>query len=225
MNLRLVYSAVTGQFAAAVRAMQKPIATAATASIKDLAAEIVSKGRGNIASAGFSTRWQKGLVVTVTPKEGVSIDCEAHVFHRRGFATVFETGMQISGKPLLWLPLPTLPDHIGSQMMTPKSFIRSIGPLYTLKSAGKPPMLGGYMQGLVGSRVTLPKLRSGAALARLGVRGRGGGYGARGVVLTPVFVGVSSVAVRKRWNLEGVYRVAEANLAANYVKRMQEANR
>ena len=141
MNLRLTYAAVTGQFTVAVRAMQKPIATAATASIKDLAAEIVSKGRGNIASAGFSTRWQKGLVVTVTPKEGASIDCEAHVFHKRGFATVFETGMQISGKPLLWLPLPTLPDKIGSQPMTPKNFIRSIGPLYSLKSAGKRPML------------------------------------------------------------------------------------
>jgi hypothetical protein len=161
----------------------------------------------------------------VTPKTGVSIDCEAHVFHRRGFATVFETGARISGKPLLWLPLPNLPDHIGNQMMTPRNFVRLVGPLYTLKSAGKPPMLGGYMQGLVGSKVTLPKLRRGGQLAKLGVRSRGGAYGARGVVLTPVFVGVNQVAVRKRWNLTGVYLQAERNLAVNYVRRINEANR
>jgi hypothetical protein len=225
MNLGLVYSVVTGQFAAAVRAMQKPIATAATGAIKDLAQEIIDKGRSNIAAAGFSTRWQKGLVVVVTPKSGVAIDCEAHVFHRRGFATVFETGAMIGGKPLLWLPLPTLPDHIGGQMMTPRNFVRRIGPLFTLKAPGKPPMLGGYMQGLAGSKVTIANLRRGGQLAKLGVRSRPGAYGSRGVVLTPVFVGVSQVTLRKRWDLTGVYAQAEHNLAANYLRRINEANR
>jgi hypothetical protein len=223
--VNLVFASLAGQYESAFKRMYDPIAKAATAAIKDTAAEILRAGRANIASAGFSAKWQSGLRAVVTPKSGDSVDASVHAFHTRGFATVFETGAQISGKPLLWLPLPTIPDKIEGRPMTPKNFVRSIGPLFTIRAAGKPPMLGSYMQGIAGSKVTIAKLRRGRALAKLGVRGRGGLARAKGVISVPVFIGISSVSIKRHWNLTGVYSVARDNLASNYARRAAETNR
>lgn len=223
--MNLVFAAVTGQYEAAFKAMYDPIAAAATAAIKDASAEILQRGRANIASAGFSAKWQQGLRTRVTPASGNSVDAAVKVWHSRGYATVFETGAAIHGKPLLWLPLPSLPDKIGGRVMTPKTFVRTIGPLFSIKVPGKHPMLGAYMQGVAGSKVTVAKLRRGSALARLGVRGRAGVAAKKGLVATPVFVGVNAVTIRRRWNLTGVYETAETNLAANYARRVAEINR
>lgn len=226
MTPRLEFSYPKGAFRSAFNKQSQAIALAATATIRDAAAEVLARGAANIASAGFSSRWQKGLRAVVTPKAGpATAEASVHVFHSRGFATVFETGARISGKPLLWLPLPTLPDKIGGRWMTPKNFVKSIGPLHTIKAPGKPPLLGAYMSGLVGSKVTIAKLRRGSALARLGVRSRRGAYGAKGVVSTIVFVGISQVSIRRRWNLTGVYAAAVENLGANYARHLAEVNR
>ena len=181
---------------------------------------ILTQGRAEIAGAGFSARWQKGLVVDIN--RGRGIDGSLHAHHKIGYATVFETGTTIVGKPLLWLPLPTVPDSIGSKPMTPKQFVANIGPLFTMRTGhGGPPLLGGYMQGLAGSNITIAKLRRGSALHRLGVRGRGGqSRASKGLVLTPLFFGVTSVTLRKRWNVEQVYADAQQQISRDFLKRL-----
>ena len=224
--MRLKFEYPKGAFQKAFDQHGLAIATAATGAIRDAAAEVLARGAANIAAAGFSARWQRGLRAEVSPKSGIATtEAAAHVFHTRRFASIFETGGRISGKPLLWLPLPTLPDKLGVKLMTPRNFVRSVGPLFSIKAPGKRPLLGAYMQGVAGSKVTIAKLRRGAALAKLGVRDRRGAYGTRGVVSVPVFVGVQQVTLQARWNLTGVYATAVENLEPNYSRRLAEIER
>lgn len=91
-----------------IRDKQRPVATAAVAALRDVAAQSVQEGRSNIASAGrFKGSWVSGLqYLTQGAAEGgePSLQAKAIIFHKVGFAGVFETGATIEGKPLLWIP-------------------------------------------------------------------------------------------------------------------------
>jgi hypothetical protein len=84
-----------------VRAKQRAIAAAANAALRETAANAVEEGRSNIAGAGkFGPKWQQGLQFRME-KGG---EAKAIIFHKFGFAGVFEHGATIQGKPLLWIP-------------------------------------------------------------------------------------------------------------------------
>jgi Family of unknown function (DUF6441) len=84
-----------------VRARQRAIAAAANAALRETADNAVQEGRRNIAAAGrFGPKWQQGLQFRMQ-KDG---EAKAIIFHRIGFAGVFEHGATIQGKPLLWIP-------------------------------------------------------------------------------------------------------------------------
>jgi hypothetical protein len=91
-----------------IRDKQRPVATAAVAALRETAANAVQKGRSNIAGAGrFGPKWQSGLQYRTQDAEAggePSLQAKAIIFHKFGFAGVFEHGATISGKPLLWLP-------------------------------------------------------------------------------------------------------------------------
>jgi len=109
------------------------IEQAQSGAVRDAAALAVKEGRANIASAGFSSRWQKALTSRFYPNEGV--DPAALIFHRIPFAGVFERGITISGRPLLWLPIEqNLPPGIHS----PSQYGQK---LVSVNIAGKPPLL------------------------------------------------------------------------------------
>jgi hypothetical protein len=86
-----------------VRDKQRPIATAAVAALRETAAGAVEEGRRNIAGAGkFGPKWQQGLQFRMQKTAGG--EPSAIIFHKIGFAGVFEHGATIAGKPLLWIP-------------------------------------------------------------------------------------------------------------------------
>jgi hypothetical protein len=91
-----------------IRDKQRPVATAAVAALREAAADAVQEGRSNIAGAGrFGPKWQSGLQYrTQDAVEGSepSLQAKAIIFHKFGFAGVFEHGATIEGKPLLWIP-------------------------------------------------------------------------------------------------------------------------
>ena len=78
--------------------------TAAVKALEQTAANIVDEGRRNIAGAGrFGTNWQQGLKYKMQdPQAGLKT--KAIVFHTFGLSGVFEEGITISGRPLLWIP-------------------------------------------------------------------------------------------------------------------------
>lgn len=208
---KLVFAAAKGEFAKAIDALQAPIARAATAAIKEIGEQEIKPGwAAAIAKAGFGPRWQKAISIEYYPKKGNSMGPALFAHHKIPYAGVFEEGAKISGKPMLWLPIKqNIPGRIGNRAMTPRNFERFVGPLHTIRVSGKPPMLGAYMRGKEGSKVTLGKLRSGSALARLGVRSRRGRHGGVGVVSIPVFIGVPMINISPRF---GAAKVTQASM-------------
>jgi len=91
-----------------IREKQRPVATAAVAALRDVAASSVQEGRSNIAGSGrFTGGWVSRLQYrTQGAAEGgePSLQAKAIVFHSIGLAGVFEHGATIAGRPLLWIP-------------------------------------------------------------------------------------------------------------------------
>ena len=92
-----------------IREKQYPIAEAAVAALRDVAAMSVQEGRADIAAAGnFKGDWQARLqyrVFDATDESGgPSLNARAVIFHRYGIAGVFEYGATMHGRPLIWIP-------------------------------------------------------------------------------------------------------------------------
>lgn len=219
----MVWAATTGQWSAAMRSMQYPIASAMTAAMHQVVGQGKAQARARIAAAGFGKKWQNAMQARTYPLTGISMDPAGWFTHNIPYAGVFEDGAKIPGNPYLWIPVTGVPSRIGSKRMTPANFIATIGPLQIVRRAGRPPLLVGFMQGADRSagKVTIGKLRAGSALARLGVRSRHSASGGRGVVSVPIFVGISLVNIRARFNLRPVFKAALAALPAAYLRHLR----
>jgi hypothetical protein len=221
--LNLIWAATTGQWSAAMQAMQYPIASAMTAGMRQVVDVVKVEGRARIAAAGFGKKWQNALQTKVYPKVGVSMDPAGWIYHKIPYAGVFEDGAKIAGSPYLWIPLSGVPAKIGAKRMTPANFIALIGPLQIVRPPGRAPLLVGFMQAASNSigKVTIGKLRSGSALGRLGVRSRRSATGGGGIVTVPIFVGVTAVNLHARFNLRPVFRAAGDGLAGAYLRNLR----
>src|SRR5262245_61158321 len=129
MSVRFALSDVAKGFVDTItREVQRPIAKAATAAVREAGEIAKQNGRGSIAAAGFSRKWQNALRVNIYPAQGDSLRPAAFIYHKIRYAAVFEEGAIIGGQPLLWLPLSTVPLRRG-RPMTPSQYARAIGPL------------------------------------------------------------------------------------------------
>ena len=82
------------------------IAQAVTNAARLASAEIISRGRADMHSAGkFGSRWDESLHADVFPKTGALINSRIDVYHVLPGASIFEYGGVIHCKPLLWIPL------------------------------------------------------------------------------------------------------------------------
>lgn len=145
--------------------VNKTIVDAENDTIKDASAEILRRGRANIAGAGFSARWQKSLQTRVFPAgEKGQKDAAAIIFSTIPYAGVFQEGAVISGQPLLWLPLDTVPRGVGGRPLSPRQAAAKFGGLTSLNRPGRRPLLvaktrgGGFVPLFVGvERVSIRK--------------------------------------------------------------------
>lgn len=83
---------------------QERIGKSVSGTATDAQAEILSRGRQNIQSAGkFGARWTRAFHADISQvSEGVAISV---FFQGIPYWRVFEFGATIRGKPLLWIPL------------------------------------------------------------------------------------------------------------------------
>jgi hypothetical protein len=155
---RFAFSEVAKNFIDTItKELQRPIAKAATAAVRE-AGEIAKRnGHASIAAAGFSRKWQNALRVNVYPPLGDSMRPAAFLFHKIRYAGVFEEGAVIGGQPLLWLPLPTVPLRRG-RPMTPSQYGRSVGPLVSVEQPGRPPLLFAHRSARISSTTHSSKL-------------------------------------------------------------------
>jgi hypothetical protein len=139
------------------------------------------------------------------PASGNTLLPEVWLHSQVNFEDVFTEGKHIFGNPLLWLPLPTVPLWPGdaTRQMSPRKYIETVGPLVTMKRPGKTPLLGAPVTGSLnpqpfGRFVTKARLRRGQ-------------LGGSAVTLIPLFVGVPSVTIEKRFDVQdAVERATEA---------------
>jgi hypothetical protein len=198
MALRFTLSDVAKGFVdTIVKEIQRPIAKAATAAIREAGDIAKHNGRASIAASGFSRKWQNALRVNIYPPQGDSMRPAAFIYHKIRYAGVFEDGAVIGGQPLLWLPLAGVPLRRG-RPMTPAQYVRSVGPLVSVQRPGKPPLL--------------------FAKPRVARRGR---RAAVSVERKPLYVGLSSVAIAKRFDIKGAAQKAAAQLPALYAKNLR----
>lgn len=221
MSLKLTIAAAKGQYDKAFQALQQPIARAATAAIEETRQQVLREGRAQIAAGGLGAKFANALRGTRYPRSGYSVNAAAWIHHAAPYAAIFEHGGRIAGQPLLWLPLRGVPQTIGGRHMTPRLYEQQIGQLHTIRAKGHRPMLAGYMRGRAKSKVTLGKLRAGAALARLGVTRRSkSDLGRAGLVSVPLFIGLDAVNLKKRFDLAPVFERARAQLAEKYARQI-----
>jgi len=131
--MKFVFSAQEAILERVLKEIELNIDEARAGAVQDAADLAVREGRANIAAAGFPARWRAALKSRFYPNKGG--DPAALVFDTIPFAGVFERGITIKGRPLLWLPLErNLPAGIHS----PRQYG---GKLVSVNVAGKPPLL------------------------------------------------------------------------------------
>jgi Family of unknown function (DUF6441) len=166
-----------------IRDKQRPVATAAVAALRDVAASSVQEGRSKISGSGrFKGPWVSGLQYrTQDAAEGgePSLQAKAIIFHKIGLAGVFEHGATIEGKPLLWIP--TTPG----------------GPIAS---------------------------RSGKKLTSATVRGRPMLFDAndKDRHRKPLYIGVPSVRIPKKWNITEIVKQHVAQIAQAFLRHFKD---
>jgi hypothetical protein len=132
--MQLVFSGQEAALARAVEEIERKIRAAEAAAVQDAAKLAVKEGQANVAAAGFSLRRQKGKVKYLF-YSNVGSDPAAIIYFPMPFAYVFEKGVRIKGRPLLWLPIEkNLPAGIHSPSQYGKKLV-------SVNVAGKPPLL------------------------------------------------------------------------------------
>lgn len=213
-SVGIKFSYIKGQLEEALRGKYRPVAEAATAAMTDAANQVKTEGRADIARAGFSKRWQNTLRADVYPSRGkVSVSAAALIHHKIQYAGVFEEGATIRGKPFLWLPLRTTPKKIGGQRMTARLFAERVGPLRFVQRPGHRPLLMAQV------RSTDAAVRKGVSLNAL-KRGKAAKRGTLRSV--PMFVGIETVTIRKKFNITAIVQRARDALFELYFRHFRD---
>lgn len=213
MSLRLAYRYAKGEYNEVMQEIYQPIAGASTAAVREAGNLAKIRARETIAAAGFSKRWQNALRLQVYPKTGESVNAAALIYHAIPYSEVFESGATIRGKPFMWVPLSSTPKKVGRQRMTAERFATSVGDLFTLRRGNKPPLLVARM------RISKREAQAGPPYKiRLSALSRGSQQGRGVVVSVPVFVGVSTVTIRKKFNVRAAVAAAVDDLPQLYLR-------
>lgn len=129
-----------GDFRKALSTNLDQMAKALTGAMGETALAAKHAARANITGAGFSPRVANAMRANTYPASGSSLSPAALVFNKISYSQIFQTGGDIAGHPLLWLPIEAnLPG--GTVKWTPARYIRQFGPLVSVNLPGRRPML------------------------------------------------------------------------------------
>jgi len=206
---------IEGDFGEAFNNYFDPIRRAATLAMRDMAELAKTRGRANIAAAGFGTGWQNALRAEVYPERGFSADAAAWIYHRIRYANVFQEGATIRGRPKMWVPLSTTPRLRNKYVkLTPRSFEAEIAKLTPMRM-GRKTFLGAPVT------VTRAAARKGPPykITKAGLRRGASDQGITRNV--PLFVGVDTVNIRKRFDLRSAIQSAADQLPQLYLRNLE----
>jgi hypothetical protein len=165
-----------------IRDKERPVAKAAVEALQEVATEAVAEGRSNIAASGHFTKgWVTGLQYQLIDAEEAgepSLQAKAEIYHTIGLAGVFEQGITIAGRPLLWIPTNPAYGNIPPRRY-PKKLVSA-----TVRGT---PML-------FEARIPLRGLDPGARKRRWMLE-------PVGVERRPIYIGVPSISIPKKWRI------------------------
>lgn len=177
----------------AFTSIAKSMEEAASGAISDAASILKTKVRADIAAAGFGPKWQSALRVNTYPAKP-SMGAALFLFHRIPYSDVFEEGATIRGKPLLWLPLHDAPKGASGRAISARQLIATHA--------------GGYT-GLI------PVRRAGRAPLLFGVTAD------KKRSPKPLYVGISSVTIRKKFHVASITQEVANQLPDLYSKNLK----
>lgn len=203
-----------------VEALRTPASKAIVGTFRDAAKLIEDQGRQEIQGSGLGARWVKGFTVKVSVPNGQELSPVLVGRHRIGYANVFERGATITGRPWLWIPLPSAP-KLGRRRLTPSLYFQHIGPLHIIRRPGRAPLLAGdaLRSPAPGRPASTAALRTGAKNAKPRPQGS---RRARKTVSVPIFVGVSVVHIASRLHVSEIYAQVRRQLPELYRKNLAD---
>ncbi len=210
-SARFIFEFIKGNFEEQALKLQKPIAKAATAAVKEAGKLVKAEAKRALSQAGFG-RVSNAMRTVVKPKTGDSIESSVEFFLRPAYLNVFEKGAAIRGRPLLWIPLDTVPFGDRGRRLTPQQYIERIGPLHSARGTSKPLLVGkGSRAGILRATSKAVRLRKGAVRA-----GR-----IQGTTNVPLFVGVPAINITKRLELREIVRKIGDQIGDLYLKNFK----
>lgn len=212
MKFGLKYSAKKGEFAEAMRLLADPISAAGTGAVRVAAELAKNEARRSIGAAGFSKRWENTLRADVYPKKGDSLSTAAAIYHKIPYADVFESGATVRGKPTLWVPFSTTPKRVNRKRMTPQNFVAGVAPLFPLPNKGGTKILAAQMAVSKSAAKRGPPYKPTLAGLRRGAAGQGI------TVAVPIFVGIDTINIRKKFGVTKAVDDAAAKLPQLYLR-------
>ncbi len=216
--MRLKVSTDKQEWIKATSDVEKGLAKSMTATVRQMARETRDGVRQSIAAAGFGSHWTNSIRSLMLSKGDV-LNPEAWVHSTINFSDVFETGKQIVGNPLLWLPLPAVPPWPGdpSRQMSPRKYIQVTGQqLHTIRRPGRTPLLGAIIAIPTGTKL-------GHRPTKANTR-RFGPVAGRSATLTmvPLFVGIPAVQIEKRFDFSAALSRVNEGAEDNLNKKLSE---
>lgn len=199
---------------------QEPLAKNLTMAFRDGAKMLQAQGQAAITAAGLGSRFARQFKAFGFPRRQYSLSPALRGWHARAwkgsrigrYANIFARGGTITGKPLLWIPLPTAPRRIKGQAPTPKLYIAEIGPLVSLRGTRRPILAGRAARAVEGRRATVSQLKTGARRQSIG----------RKTEIVPIFVGVRSVKIPKLVEMGPIFARVQAELPKLFRDRMSK---
>lgn len=204
-----------GLFAEFTKQVEARMSRAVTLTMQDTAAEVKTGVRSAIAAGGLSQKHQNAFRTKVYPTRGDSMNAAVWGASNIDYANIFQRGGTIHpvNRRWLWVPTKQAPPKIGGKHTTIKSYLASVGPLQFIKRPGHPPlMVAKVTRRSKSSRgFSVSSLRRGAAAHVAGKK----------TELVPIFVGLTSVTIKRRFDADPVYEAARSSLPSRYASHME----
>ncbi len=218
--MKVVLSAEGDQWQKATTEYERIMAKGATQSFRKLSRVVELAARQAVGAAGFTSNVQRTIQALNKPPSGYVLNPRVWLHSTVNYLDVFEEGRTITGSPLLWLPLPTVPPHPGSGVkfgglvgrphMTPSQYIRTVGRLIKVvtRKHGGLIMLGAMVEG-PDTRPSRGRLRRTFLKQRFHEK-------TRPTHFVPLFIGIARISIPKKFDTEQAAKSAVDGLEKAY---------
>lgn len=226
MPLTISYDTAWNAIGDALFNINKPIKEAAAKAVIAAGSQAVTRGRADIARAGnFGRLWQQTWNARFYQVDPPALDAAAFLFQKIPYSPVFEDGATITGKPYLWIPLRTAPLKVGRGKATPEKLAALGIHLFEIqRNAGGPPLLAAEVvasartkaKGRTYFNVTLNDLKKGEANRTNRATAGSGQNRPKPSIAVPLFFGLPTIHLRKRFHLRAIVAQEAAKLGEYY---------